>query len=216
MHPAILSRTACRLATATPSTHLARTFSAKSGPVPPKRPAQDASNPTAPSPASDHANTHADSPTPPSAASAQNTPVDTPNVSGPDVPAAPSPTTLSLDFAPPEPGAERERTGAKSSKDSLSSIERRRRQLGRVSFGLFALGLLGGGIYLGREWSEDELVSRRAVRVVYHLSWCPFSLIDRLAHSTFSERGSGAGFAMGSYDQPVLVNVRRTVPQLFS
>jgi len=215
MHPAILlSRTACRLATAAPSTHLARTFSAKSGSVPPKKPAQDASNPTSPSPASDHANTHADTPTPPSAASAQNAPVDTPDVSGSNVPAAPSPTTLSLDFAPPEPGAERERTGAKSSKDSLSSIERRRRQLGRVSFGLFALGLLGGGIYLGREWSEDELVSRRAVRVAYHLPWCPLSLIDRLVHSTFSGRGSGAGFAMGSYDQPVLVNVRRTVPAI--
>jgi len=69
---------------------------------------------------------------------------------------------LSLDFAPPEPGAERERTGAKSSKDSLSSIERRRRQMGRVSFGLFALGLLGGCVYLGREWTEEELVSRRS------------------------------------------------------
>jgi len=73
--------------------------------------------------------------------------------------------TLSLDFAPPEPDAERGRTGAKSSKDSLSSIERRRRQLGRVSFGLFALGLLGGCVYLGREWTEDELVSRKSVRV---------------------------------------------------
>jgi hypothetical protein len=84
----------------------------------------------------------------------------------------PTPSTLSLDFAPPEPGTERERTGAKSSKDSLSSIERRRRQLGRVSFGLFALGLVGGGIYLGREWTEDELVLRRAVR--------DFSLITSL------------------------------------
>ena len=61
------------------------------------------------------------------------------------------PATLSLDFAPLEPGAERERT--KSSKDSLSNIERRRRQLGSVSFGLFASGLLGGCFYLGREWT---------------------------------------------------------------
>jgi hypothetical protein len=36
------------------------------------------------------------------------------------------------------------------------------------------------------------------------------SLTYHLARSTFSGRGSGAGFAMGSYDQPVLVNVRRT------
>jgi mitochondrial import inner membrane translocase subunit TIM50 len=85
--------------------------------------------------------------------------------SDPSAAPSPSPTTLSLDFAPPEPGAERERTGAKSSKDSLSSIERRRRQLGRVSFGLFALGLVGGCVYLGREWTEDELVSRKSVRL---------------------------------------------------
>src|SRR5712671_1201424 len=160
MYSAIFSRTAHRLATATPSAHLTRTFSVKSGSIPPKNPAQGASDSAPPSPAP----THAHAPAPP-AASAPTTPVDAANVSESDALAPPAPTTLSLDFAPPEPqGAERERTGAKSSKDSLSSIERRRRQLGRVSFGLFALGLLGGGVYLGREWTEDELVSRRAVR----------------------------------------------------
>ena len=152
MYSAIFSRSARRLATATPSAHLIRTFSVKSGPIPPKNPAQGASDSAPPSPAPAHA--HAPAP-----------PADAANVSESDALATPAPTTLSLDFAPPEPqGAERERTGAKSSRDSLSSIERRRRQLGRVSFGLFALGLLGGGVYLGREWTEDELVSRRAVR----------------------------------------------------
>lgn len=159
MHSILLSR---RLATALPSAHSIRTFSVNPGPIPPKNATQGASDSTPHPQTSD--NTH--TPTRP-AAPAQDTPIDTQNVSESDPSAAPapSPTTLSLDFAPPEPGADRERTGAKSSKDSLSSIERRRRQLGRVSFGLFALGLLGGCVYLGREWTEDELVSRKSVRV---------------------------------------------------
>ena len=174
MHTALLTRTARRLATAAPSTHLTRAFSVNSGSIPPKNAAQPASDSTPRSPTSedqdhDH-HTHTDAPAPaPPPASAPDTPGDAPKLSESDVletpVVPPSPTTLSLDFAPPEPGsAERERTGAKSSKDSLSSIERRRRQLGRVSFGLFALGLVGGGIYLGRQWTEDELVSRRSVR----------------------------------------------------
>jgi mitochondrial import inner membrane translocase subunit TIM50 len=160
MHSALLSR---RLATALPSAHSIRTFSVNRGPIPPKNAAQGASDSTPHSQPSD--NTH--TPTRPPA-SAQSTPIDTQNVSelDPSVPPSSTPTTLSLDFAPPEPGTERERTGAKSSKDSLSSIERRRRQLGRVSFGLFALGLVGGCVYLGREWTEDELVSRKSVRVL--------------------------------------------------
>jgi import inner membrane translocase subunit TIM50 len=158
MHSTLLSR---RLATALPSAHSIRTFSVKPGPIPPKNATQGASDSTPHSQASDN------TPTPRPAASVQNTPIDTQNVSESDPSAAPSPspTTLSLDFAPPEPGTERERTGAKSSKDSLSSIERRRRQLGRVSFGLFALGLVGGCVYLGREWTEDELVLRKSVRL---------------------------------------------------
>lgn len=164
MHSTVLSRTARRLATASPSAHFNRTFSATPGSIPPKKAA--AKRASAPTRVSDD-DTHA--PTRPPAPS-KNTPVDTPNPSELDPLAPPTPTTLSLDFAPPESGAERERTGAKSSKDSLSSIERRRKQLGRVSFGLFALGLLSGGIYLGREWTEDEVVSRRSVRVPF--TWC--------------------------------------------
>jgi import inner membrane translocase subunit TIM50 len=160
MYSALLSR---RLATALPSTHSIRTFSVKPGPIPPKNATQGASDSTPHSQASDDTHTPTRPPAP-----AQNAPIDPQNVSESDPSAAPAPsptpTTLSLDFAPPEARAERERTGAKSSKDSLSSIERRRRQLGRVSFGLFALGLLGGCVYLGREWTEDELVSRKSVR----------------------------------------------------
>ena len=162
MHSILLSR---RLATALPYAHFTRTFSVKSGKFPQKNAAQNVSDSTAHPQASDDTHTPTHPPT-----STQNTPLDTQNVSelNPSAAPSPTPTTLSLDFAPPEPGAERERTGAKSSKDSLSSIERRRRQLGRVSFGLFALGLLGGCVYLGREWTEDELVSRKSVRVSYH------------------------------------------------
>ena len=163
MHSTLLSCTARRLATASPSAHLSRTFAVSSGRNPPKNPRQAASDPTPRSQAPQNTHTPTRPPTP-----TQKTPVDTQNVPGSDSLAAPTPTTLSLDFAPAEPGAERERTGAKSSKDSLSSIERRRRQLGRVTFGLFALGLLGGGVYLGREWTEDELVSRRSVRAPPH------------------------------------------------
>jgi hypothetical protein len=162
MHSTLLSCTARRLATASPSAHFSRTFATSRPPPPNKNAAKRASDPKPHSQASDN-KTH--TPTrPPSPV--QNTPIDTQNVSGSDPLATPTPTptTLSLDFAPVEPDGERVRTGAKSSKDSLSSIERRRRQLGRVSFGLFALGLLSGCVYLGREWTEDELVSRRSVR----------------------------------------------------
>ena len=162
MHSALLARTARRVATASSSSHTVRSFSAKPGPNHPKNTAQGKTAATPGSSQPDNTHKHAPSTLPSST-------VDRPNLSESDVSQIPlptPPTTLSLDFAPPEPGAERERTGAKSSKDSLSSIERRRRQLGRVSFGLFAIGLLSGCVYLGREWTEDELVERKSVRTL--------------------------------------------------
>ena len=66
---------------------------------------------------------------------------------------APLPSLPTLDFGSDEPAA-RMRTGAKSAKDSLSSIERRRQRLGWVSSGLLITGLVGGYIYLGREPDE--------------------------------------------------------------
>lgn len=172
-----LTHSARRLAATSPQTHLTRTLSVKSGPIPPQNAPRGVSDSTPPSPAS--ANTNTSTPPPPSP-STQSTPINTQNASESDAPAAPAPTTLSLDFAPSEPTTERERTGAKSSKDSLSSIERRRRQLGRVSFGLFALGLVSGCVYLGREWTEDELVSRRSVGVSIH-----DALVDPRSHLYF-------------------------------
>jgi len=66
----------------------------------------------------------------------------------------------SLDFAPGE-GPQYERTGAKSSKDSLSSIERKRRLMGRVSLALMLFGAGAATWYSGREWEEDELKQLR-------------------------------------------------------
>ncbi|KAI6043535.1 HAD-like domain-containing protein [Pisolithus marmoratus] len=68
----------------------------------------------------------------------------------------------SLDFQPSEPQQPRaERTGAKSSKDSLSSIERKRRFLARLSLGLISVGVGLQLVYLGRQWDEDELKAKK-------------------------------------------------------
>lgn len=76
---------------------------------------------------------------------------------------APLSSLPSLDFAPGEE-PHRERTGAKSSKDSLSSIERRRRFWSRVSSGILVLGAAAAAWHSGREWDEDELREMRMVR----------------------------------------------------
>ncbi|KAI6145379.1 HAD-like protein [Pisolithus tinctorius] len=75
----------------------------------------------------------------------------------------PPPSHLpSLDFQPSEPEQTRtERTGAKSSKDSLSSIERKRRVLARLSLGLIAVGVGLQLVYLGRQWDEEELKAKK-------------------------------------------------------
>lgn len=72
--------------------------------------------------------------------------------------AAPPATILpSLDFHAtiPESPADRP-TGARSSKESLSTIERRRRFLGRVGLTILGVGLVGAGVYMGREWEDNE------------------------------------------------------------
>ncbi|GJE94720.1 HAD-like domain-containing protein [Phanerochaete sordida] len=69
----------------------------------------------------------------------------------------------SLDFAPGEE-PHRERTGAKSSKDSLSSIERKRRFWGRISAGIMVFGAAAGAWHSGREWEDDELREMRMRR----------------------------------------------------
>jgi import inner membrane translocase subunit TIM50 len=84
-------------------------------------------------------------------------------------PPEPSPPTWgvpSLDFSPTEPAEERQRTGAKSSKDSLSSVERKRRVMGRVSLGVLVLAFGLNAVYMGREWDAAELKSRKMVRAM--------------------------------------------------
>ncbi|KDR69858.1 hypothetical protein GALMADRAFT_77092 [Galerina marginata CBS 339.88] len=62
-----------------------------------------------------------------------------------------------LDFSPPELEKEFQRTGAKSSKGSLSTNERKRRFMGRVSLAVLALAFGASTVYMGRDWEEDEL-----------------------------------------------------------
>ncbi len=68
-----------------------------------------------------------------------------------------------LDFSPPEVGKEFQRTGARSSKGSLSSSEKKRRFLGRVSLALLLMGFGVHTAYMGREWEDAELREMRMV-----------------------------------------------------
>lgn len=86
------------------------------------------------------------------------TPVDTTSQPG---------TVPSLDFSPPEiqpgPQKDRERTGAKSSKGSLSASEKRRQNIGKLSLGFLGLSLGLGIFYMGRTWEEHELKRMKLV-----------------------------------------------------
>ncbi|KAI0944047.1 hypothetical protein AcV7_001975 [Taiwanofungus camphoratus] len=72
----------------------------------------------------------------------------------------PSSSLPSLDFAPSTEETQ-ERTGARSSKNSLSSIERRRRFLARGTLVALLLGTGASAWYIGREWEEAELKAKR-------------------------------------------------------
>ncbi|KAJ7126533.1 HAD-like domain-containing protein [Mycena crocata] len=63
----------------------------------------------------------------------------------------------SLDFSS-EP---EQTTGAKSSKDTLSSVEKRRRDIGRVSLAILALGFGINVVHMGRDWDEAELKAKK-------------------------------------------------------
>lgn len=126
------------------ATHSLRSF-ASHAPPPPKAPRDSKDTPPA---AKD-----------PSAQSPSPELQDEPLGSAPKVSALPS-----LDFAPGE-DPHQGRTGAKSSRDSLSSIERKRRFMGRVSMALMLLGAGAATWYSGRDWEDDELRELRMVRV---------------------------------------------------
>lgn len=68
-----------------------------------------------------------------------------------------------LDFSPPEMEKEFQRTGARSSKGSLSSSEKKRRFVGRITLTLLALGFGAHTVYMGREWDDDELKAMKTV-----------------------------------------------------
>jgi hypothetical protein len=69
----------------------------------------------------------------------------------------------------------KQRTGAKSAKDSLSSIERRRRRLGWFSTIGMVLGLFGGWVYLGADEADVS---------------CLFLLHAKIHYTLFRERKS--------------------------
>lgn len=71
--------------------------------------------------------------------------------------------TPTLDFSPPEVEKEFQRTGARSSKGSLSSSEKRRRFVSRVTLTLLALGFGAHTVFMGRDWTDEELIALKTV-----------------------------------------------------
>lgn len=100
-------------------------------------------------------------PPPPTSNGIPETPAAPPPAESTSIPASGLP---SLDFSPSEP-EEPQRTGAKSSKGSLSSSERKRRFMGRVSLAVLALAFGVNVVYMGREWEEEELLAKKMVRL---------------------------------------------------
>lgn len=104
----------------------------------------------------------------PEIVSAKTTPESAGDAQKPSVEAEPMLNTQSgmqtLDFSPPEVGKESQRTGARSSKGSLSTSEKKRRVMGRVTLALLALGFGAHTVYMGREWEEEEL---KAMKVYF-------------------------------------------------
>jgi import inner membrane translocase subunit TIM50 len=78
-----------------------------------------------------------------------------------------------LDFSPPETEKEFQRTGARSSKGSLSSSEKRRRLISRVTLALLAVGFGAHTVYMGREWGDDELQAMKMASPNICAQTCP-------------------------------------------
>lgn len=76
----------------------------------------------------------------------------------------------SLDFSPPDPTEQRQKTGA-SSRDDLSSADRQRRKFGKYLLGVFALGVGLNVAYMGREWDQEDLAQMKMV-----CDFLPFNL----------------------------------------
>ncbi|KAF5363180.1 hypothetical protein D9758_008395 [Tetrapyrgos nigripes] len=63
----------------------------------------------------------------------------------------------SLDFSPADPREEAQTTGARSSRDTLTSAEQQRQRMGRVAFAIFTLAMGASLWQMGREWDEEDL-----------------------------------------------------------
>jgi hypothetical protein len=61
---------------------------------------------------------------------------------------------------------EPKRTGAVSSKGTLSSGEKRRKVMSRVMMAILGGAFAAHTVYLGREWEEDELKEKRLVSAI--------------------------------------------------
>ncbi|CAE6485884.1 unnamed protein product [Rhizoctonia solani] len=87
-----------------------------------------------------------------------------PNPTSTDEPLKPK-SLPSLDIspieAPPPPNTPSgkpsgERTGARSAKDSLSTIEKKRQAFARWTIALGLAGVIAGAVHMGREWESEE------------------------------------------------------------
>ncbi|KAK7472010.1 mitochondrial inner membrane protein required for protein import [Stygiomarasmius scandens] len=70
----------------------------------------------------------------------------------------------SLDFSPPDPKEEAQTTGARSSRDTLTSAEQQRQTMGRITFAILTVALGLGLWNMGREWDEEELKKKKLTR----------------------------------------------------
>lgn len=86
------------------------------------------------------------------------------------VEATPMSSVPTLDFSPPEPSEEAQRTGAMSSKEYKTVSERTRRSRTRISLALLFLGFGASAVYMGREWEEEELKLKKMARCSEDLS----------------------------------------------
>ena len=129
---------------------------------------------------------------------------DTPNdpLANKSEPVSPSPASLSLDFSPvaeqEEHNEHAQRTGARSSKDSLSSIEKKRRFLSRTMLVAMGVGAIAGVFYLGRDWEDDELREKRMVRLGVSISISPFH-----EHLCFAEKGGCPNNSRGENERAI-------------
>ena len=95
---------------------------------------------------------------------AESTPINKP------VEPKPMSSVPTLDFSPPEPLEEAQRTGAMSSKGYKTASERTRRSRTRISLAVLFMALGANAVYMGREWEEEELKLKKMVCCLERLS----------------------------------------------